>query len=201
MNALLNGVKSKSADWFPTELGLRWNCASVYGICPTDELQDASPLTMEERARASVEACGLQHGFFRHPFTFTHRSVLFHLCVALNYQPDPKSLQNPHNSDICRTKCMCGMNHSTIRGGITLRSPEARMKRRSNQSNTRLRVCKTRMKQNTRTACGGQQSRLIRWISSWPLTLSDGGGDTYKQVASPGPPPLRSRKYHQGAVS
>lgn len=131
----------------------------------------------------------------------TDRCFSISNCVALNYQPDPKSLQKPHNSDICRTKCMCGMNHSTIRGGLTLRSPEARMKRRSNQSDTRLRVCKTRMEQNTRSACGGQQSRLIRWISSWPLTLSDGGGDTYKQVASPGPPPLRSRKYHQGAVS
>lgn len=94
---------------------------------------------------------------------------------------------------------MCGMNHNTSTVVLPFGPREARMQRRSNQSDTRLRFCKTRMEQKSRSAWGGQQRRLIRWISSWLSTLCDGGGDKCKQVASPGPPPLRSRKYHQGA--
>lgn len=64
---------------------------------------------------ARVEACGLQRGLFKHSLLRTNRCVSSSNCVAINNQPYPKFHQKKaHNSDIYRTKCMCGMNQSTV---------------------------------------------------------------------------------------
>lgn len=91
------------------------------------------------------------------------------------------------------------VNHNTS-GGLTLGTPEARIKRRSNQSDARFDSAKTRW--NTTldqravdgkvASFGGGAVGLnaFRWRRGYTQPSS---------LASPGPPPLRSRKFHPGA--
>ena len=150
---------------------------------------------MEERACVCVEACGLQRGSFKPPFTFTDRSVIFQLSAWPQMINRIRNLAKaaPNNSDTYTTNCMCSTTHNITQGGLTLQTPEARMKRGSKQGDTLLRFGKSRLEQKTGWACGGHKSSLIRCISSWPLTLSDGGGDTFRSRPAPsevtqGPP-------------
>lgn len=132
------------------------------------------------RACVCAEACALQLGGFRPgSWLLQHRSRGLHLGPIPNASKTihlQTHLQNKH----VRYRPQCNLLPYGPRTRAWSGAPSKEPAFGSANPGQR----KAR---NQRVASAAPDSGLGRWISSCFLTRSDGGGDTCKQVASPGP--------------